>query len=144
MTRDQVISALLDLVTIDEQGRPTKRRVALDRICAADVTDELEPFIERRLLSTEADGERTFVGVAARGVSGELATAERRDRRAGDRAAGAPRGGKRRQRLGSERPRRSAHCCTARQLAKATVDIGAELEPVTASSGDAASGRNGV
>ena len=32
VTREQVISALLGLVTIDEQGRPTKRRVALDEI----------------------------------------------------------------------------------------------------------------
>ena len=61
--RDQVISALLDLVTIDEQGTPTKRREALDEFSSG-VTAELDPFVTRRLLSTEAVGERTFVAVA--------------------------------------------------------------------------------
>jgi hypothetical protein len=57
---DEVLSALLNLVTIDEQGRPTKRHVAHDDATAA----LLEPFIARRLLSTEAEGDRTFVAVA--------------------------------------------------------------------------------
>jgi hypothetical protein len=57
---DEVLSALLNLVTIDEQGRPTKRHVALDDATAA----VLEPFITRRLLSSETEGEHTFVAVA--------------------------------------------------------------------------------
>jgi hypothetical protein len=63
VTPDQVISELLHLVTIDDQGRPTKRRVALDAFSGI-VVEELEPFVERRLLSTEADDEQTLVGVA--------------------------------------------------------------------------------
>ena len=63
VTSDEVISALLGLVTIDEQGRPTKRRAALDEF-SDDVADELEPFVTRRLLSTEAEGERTIIAVA--------------------------------------------------------------------------------
>ena len=63
VTSDEVISALLSLVTIDEQGRPTKRRAALDEF-SDDVADELEPFVTRRLLSTEAEGERTIIAVA--------------------------------------------------------------------------------
>ena len=58
VTRDRVMSALLSLVTIDEQGRPTKRRVEF----ADSVRDLFEPFVARRLLSTTADG--AFVSVA--------------------------------------------------------------------------------
>src|SRR5262245_7644470 len=63
VTRHQVISALLDLVTIDEEGRPTKRRDVLDELSSTTV-DKLKPFVDRRLLSTEAEGERTVVGAA--------------------------------------------------------------------------------
>ena len=63
VTRAQVISALLDLVTIDEEGRPTKRRAVLDELSRT-MVDELDPFVDARLLSTEAEGERTVVGVA--------------------------------------------------------------------------------
>ena len=58
VTRDRVMSALLSLVTIDEQGRPTKRRVEF----ADSVRDLFEPFVTRRLLSVQADG--AFVSVA--------------------------------------------------------------------------------
>jgi len=60
---DEVIAALLNLVTIDEQGRPTKRRVALDELPSG-TPALLQPFITGRLLSTEAQGERTIVTVA--------------------------------------------------------------------------------
>ena len=63
VVRDEVISALLDLVTIDENGRPTKRRVAYEELSHL-IADELDPFVARRLLSTYAEGERTFVTVA--------------------------------------------------------------------------------
>ena len=62
-TRAQVLSGLLDLATIDAQGRPAKRRAVLDELSRTTV-DELKPFVDRRLLSTEAEGERTVVGVA--------------------------------------------------------------------------------
>ena len=52
VTRDRVMSALLSLVTIDEQDRPTRRRVEF----ADSVRGVLEPFVARRLLSTTADG----------------------------------------------------------------------------------------
>lgn len=63
VTRDQVLAALLGLVTIDGEGRPTKRRADV-RDLSSTVMDELKPFVDRRLLSTEAEGERTSVGVA--------------------------------------------------------------------------------
>jgi WD40 repeat protein len=63
VSAEQVIAELLNLVTIDEQGRPTKRRVALDDLSAT-AADMLGPFISRRLLSTAAEGDRTFVSVA--------------------------------------------------------------------------------
>ena len=62
-TRAQVISALLDLVTIDAEGRPTKRRAVINELSST-MVDEFKPFVDRRLLSTEAEGERTVVGVA--------------------------------------------------------------------------------
>lgn len=63
VARAQVVSALLHLVTIDAEGRPTKRRAVLDELSDT-IIDELEPFVDRRLVSTEAEGERTVIGVA--------------------------------------------------------------------------------
>jgi len=60
VTRDRVMSALLGLVAIDEQNRPTKRRDAF----SSAIAEELQPFVTRRLLTTEADGERTSISVA--------------------------------------------------------------------------------
>ena len=96
VTRDQVISALLSLVTIDEQGRPTKRRVALDEFSSI-IVDELEPFVARRLLSTEADGERTFVAVAHEAFLVNWPPLKDEIDAQADRPASASRGGKRRQ-----------------------------------------------
>ena len=59
-TPDRAMSALLSLVTIDEQGRPTKRRKEF----SSAIAEELQPFVTRRLLTTEADGERTSISVA--------------------------------------------------------------------------------
>ncbi|AQA24410.1 AAA ATPase domain protein [Rhodococcus sp. MTM3W5.2] len=128
VTRHQIISALLDLVTIDEQGRPTKRRAALDEFSST-IVDELEPFVDRRLLSTEAEGERTSVSVAHEAFlvnwpplnnEIEAQAAALRARRvvesaANDWAAGG---------------RDDSALLQGRRLAKATVDIGAELERV--------------
>ena len=134
VTREQVISALLGLVTIDEQGRPTKRRVALDEFAGA-IADKLEPFVDRRLLSTEAEGERTFVAVAHEAflvhwpplkdeIDAQAAALRARrvvENAANDWVAGG---------------RDEGALLHGRQLAKAAVDIGAELEPVAKSDGD--------
>jgi WD40 repeat protein len=125
---DEAIAALLNLVTIDEQGRPTKRRVALDELPTSTV-GVLEAFVARRLLSTETEGDRTFVAVAHEAflmnwppLKNEIeaeATALRA-RRVVENAAhdwvasGSDEGA----------------LLQGRQLAKATVDSGAELKPV--------------
>src|SRR5262249_31148181 len=50
--RGQVIGGLLRLVTVDEQGRPTRWRVSRDEL-PDPVIRELEAFIRRRLLITD-------------------------------------------------------------------------------------------
>src|SRR3954452_22016027 len=63
-TEREVIAGLLRLVTVDEQGRPTRWRVARDELPAA-VAAELDPFVARRLLATDTDSDGTVViGVA--------------------------------------------------------------------------------
>ena len=126
-TRDEVIDALLNLVTIDEQGRPTKRHVALDELPSA--TGQLRPFIAGRLLTTEADGERTFVAVAHEAflvnwppLKGEIdaqVTALRARRVVENAASDWVASG-----------REEGALLQGRQLAKATVDTGAEMGPV--------------
>jgi hypothetical protein len=60
--REQVIAGLLRLVTVDEQGRPTRwqlnRSELPDHVVAA-----LEPFVTRRLLITDTDNSSVVVGV---------------------------------------------------------------------------------
>lgn len=61
--REQVIAGLLRLVTVDEQGRPTRWR--LNRSELPDhVAAELASFITRRLLITDTDNGSVVVGVA--------------------------------------------------------------------------------
>jgi WD40 repeat protein len=125
---DEVIAALLNLVTIDEQGRPTKRRVALDELPSATVA-VLESFIARRLLSTEAEGERTFVAVAHEAflvnwppLKNEIeaeATALRARRVVENAAHDWAASG-----------RDEGTLLQGRQLAKATVDTGAEMKRI--------------
>ncbi|MGY1703788.1 TIR domain-containing protein [Geodermatophilus sp. SYSU D00697] len=59
----QVIKELLRLVTVDEQGRPTRWRVSRADLPAT-VVDELEPFVARRLLTTDRHDGDTVLGVA--------------------------------------------------------------------------------
>ena len=60
----QVIAGLLRLVTVDEQGRPTRWRVPRDELPEL-VTHELDAFVRLRLLTTDTDQEgRVVVGVA--------------------------------------------------------------------------------
>ncbi len=61
--RDQVIRELLRLVTVDEQGRPTRWRVRRDEL-PGQVLTELQPFIDRRLLTTDTEHDHVVLGVA--------------------------------------------------------------------------------
>ncbi len=62
-TREQVIDGLLRLVTVDEQGRPTRYRVKRDELPDL-MTKELDIFVERRLLTTDTEDAIVVVGVA--------------------------------------------------------------------------------
>jgi energy-coupling factor transporter ATP-binding protein EcfA2 len=61
--RAQVIAELLRLVTVDEQGRPTRWRVPRDELPGL-VIRELDAFVRRRLLTTDTDDGSVVVGVA--------------------------------------------------------------------------------
>ena len=61
--RGQVIAGLLRLVTVDEQGRPTRWRVNRGELPDPVIAD-LEPFVTRRLLVTDTDNGSIVVGVA--------------------------------------------------------------------------------
>ncbi|MGQ0774635.1 MAG: nSTAND1 domain-containing NTPase [Pseudonocardiales bacterium] len=62
-SREQVIAGLLRLVTVDEQGRPTRWRVLRDELPTPVVT-ELDDFVGRRLLTTDTDSDAVVIGVA--------------------------------------------------------------------------------
>jgi WD40 repeat protein len=62
-TSAEVIAGLLRLVTVDEQGRPTRWRVAREELPAA-VAAELDPFVARRLLATDTADGTVVIGVA--------------------------------------------------------------------------------
>jgi len=61
--REEVITGLLRLVTVDEHGHPTRWRVRRDELPAPVVT-ELDAFVARRLLSTDTDNGTVVIGVA--------------------------------------------------------------------------------
>jgi energy-coupling factor transporter ATP-binding protein EcfA2 len=61
--RAEVIAGLLRLVTVDEQGRPTRWRILRDEL-PEPVTCELDAFIERRLMITDTENGSVVVGVA--------------------------------------------------------------------------------
>jgi energy-coupling factor transporter ATP-binding protein EcfA2 len=61
--REQVIGGLLQLVTVDEQGRPTRWRVPRDEL-PEPVIRELDVFITRRLVITDTENGGVVVGVA--------------------------------------------------------------------------------
>jgi hypothetical protein len=65
--RDQVIRELLRLVTVEEQGRPTRWRVHRDEL-PDQVRVELQPFVDRRLLATDSDNGNVVIGVAHEGL----------------------------------------------------------------------------
>ncbi|MGH3828711.1 MAG: AAA family ATPase, partial [Pseudonocardiaceae bacterium] len=61
--RAEVIAGLLRLVTVDEQGRPTRWRVPRDELPERAIR-ELDAFVRRRLLTTDTDQGSVVVGVA--------------------------------------------------------------------------------
>ncbi|MGH3869231.1 MAG: toll/interleukin-1 receptor domain-containing protein [Pseudonocardiaceae bacterium] len=60
---EDVIAGLLRLVTVDEQGRPTRWRIPRNEL-PEPVTHEVDAFIRRRLLTTDTDHGNVVVGVA--------------------------------------------------------------------------------
>jgi type II secretory pathway predicted ATPase ExeA len=56
-TQDHVVRELLRLVTVDQQDRPARWRVPRDELSESAAT-ELEPFVERRLLTTDSENDR--------------------------------------------------------------------------------------
>jgi WD40 repeat protein len=62
-SREEVITGLLRLVTVDEQGRPTRWRVNRNEL-SDPVVSELNCFVARRLLTTDTDTGKVIVGVA--------------------------------------------------------------------------------
>ena len=61
--REEVLAGLLRLVTVDEQGRPTRWRVSRDEL-PEPVIREVDVFVTRRLLTTDTDHCSVVVGVA--------------------------------------------------------------------------------
>ncbi len=61
--RAEVLAGLLRLVTVDEQGRPTRWRVSRDEL-PQPVIRELGVFVVRRLVTTDSDNGGVVVGVA--------------------------------------------------------------------------------
>jgi WD40 repeat protein len=62
-TRDDIIRELLRLVTVDEQGRPTRWRVRRDELPEF-TRIELDAFVARRLLITDTEDGHAVIGVA--------------------------------------------------------------------------------
>ncbi|MGH3822526.1 MAG: TIR domain-containing protein [Pseudonocardiaceae bacterium] len=61
--RKEVIAGLLRLVTVDEQGRPTRRRVVREEL-PEPVTQELDFFVTQRLVTTDSDNDSVVMAVA--------------------------------------------------------------------------------
>jgi uncharacterized protein YjiK len=62
-SRQEVLAGLLRLVTVDEQGHPTRWRVNREEL-PQPVRIELDAFITRRLMVTDTDNGTVVVGVA--------------------------------------------------------------------------------
>lgn len=61
-SHEQVIAGLLRLVTVDEQGRPTRWRITHAEL-PEPVLIELDAFIAQRLLTTDTDNGTSVIGV---------------------------------------------------------------------------------
>jgi WD40 repeat protein/energy-coupling factor transporter ATP-binding protein EcfA2 len=66
-SHQEVIAGLLRLVAVDEQGRPTRRRVVRDGLPET-VLRELDAFVQRGLIVTDTDQDGVIVGVAHEAV----------------------------------------------------------------------------
>jgi WD40 repeat protein len=62
-SREQVIAGLLRLVTVDEQGHPTRWWSPRAEL-SAPIPTELDAFVARRLLTTDIDNGTVVIGVA--------------------------------------------------------------------------------
>ncbi len=60
--REEVISGLLRLVTVDERGRPTRWRIPKAQL-PEPVARELDVFVTRRLVTTDTDTDTLVIGV---------------------------------------------------------------------------------
>lgn len=124
-TADQVIAKLIDLVAVDEEGRPSKRRLVLD----ADNEGYLTPFLKNRLLSTEGDGDTTQITVAHDAFLENWSPLKKQI----DAKVIALRGRRALETAASDwdaNGRNPAMLLQGGQLAKAMVDAGAEFVPV--------------
>ncbi|MDQ3762875.1 MAG: TIR domain-containing protein [Actinomycetota bacterium] len=125
-SREEVISGLLGLVTVDEEGRRTRRRVLREEL-PHPVADEVDAFVARRLLTTDTDNGSGVIAVAheafltawsplAQAIT--AAAAALRARHAVEQAAAA----------WDEEGRPSARLWTGGQLAAAVADTGARVQ----------------
>ena len=62
-SQDEVLRGLLRLVTVDERDQPTRLRVPFAEL-PEHTGAELQPFIDRRLLTTDTQDGRAVIGVA--------------------------------------------------------------------------------
>lgn len=60
---EEVLAGLLRLVTVDEEGRPTRSRVIRDEL-PDPLPAEMDAFVTRRLLTTDTENDRVVIGVA--------------------------------------------------------------------------------
>ena len=73
---DEIVTGLLQLVTVDEQGRPVRQRVDRARLTEP-VRRELDTFVAHRLLTTDVEDGTVWLGVAHEAVlSGWLPLAQ--------------------------------------------------------------------
>lgn len=130
---DQVIANLLRLVTVDEQGHPTRWRVRRDEL-PAPVTIELDPFVARRLLTTSTgDGPNNDVVVMGVAHEALLSAWPPLSRAITAAAAGlrARRGIERAAAEWHDHGRAAARLWGGGHLAAAVIDTGARLRPDT-------------
>jgi hypothetical protein len=66
-TQAEVLAGLLQLVTVDDQGRPIRRRVDRARL-AEPVRRELDAFVDHRLLKADAEDGRALLEVSHEAV----------------------------------------------------------------------------
>ncbi|MGH3821895.1 MAG: TIR domain-containing protein [Pseudonocardiaceae bacterium] len=140
-SREEVISGLLGLVTVDEEGRRTRRRVLREEL-PHPVADEVNAFVAHRLLTTDTDNGSGVIAVAheafltawaplAQAIT--AAVTALRARHAVEQAAAA----------WDKQGRSSTRLWTGGQLAAAVADTGARVQTHRRSSADTSGQRHG-